>query len=348
MTGDCVMTEHTSGDPDADDRFVRLDDGDMHVVEDGKPDASGVLLIHGTAGSTAWWDPVVPRLADAYRVIRVDLLGHGRSASPTDGSDIPTQASRVGAALDRLGAGRVAVIGHSTGGTVATALAEQRPDAAAALALIDTGPSSDAYISQGLLPRLLLAPLPWRLLWRLRTEATIRKVMRTAFTRPIDIPDAIIEDTLGMTHRAVAGTARASLDYLGQQTLPDRLAPLGASGLRHRRPPVALLVGSRLPHCARRPRRVAAGRGTHPDAGRPANDREIAAGLCRTRRAPQLTAPRYGHPGPTGRSHSFARNSGPAAPAAQLPPPPQELERMHRGGWQASFDNLDRVFAARW
>jgi len=53
-------------------------------------------------------------------------------------------------------------------------------------------------------------------------------------------------------------------------------------------------------------------------------------------------------PGPTGRWHSFARNSGPAAPAAQIPPPLQELERMHREGWQASFDNLDRVFAARW
>ncbi len=221
------MTEHMSGDPDADGRFVRLDDGDMHVVEDGKPDAPALLLIHGTAGSTAWWDPVVPRLADAYRVIRVDLLGHGRSASPAGGYDIPTQARRVGAALDRLGAGRVAVIGHSAGGTVATALAEQRPGAVAALALIDTGPSPDACISQGLLPRLLLAPLPGRLLWRLRTEATIRKAMRTAFTRPIDIPDAIIEDTLGMTHRAVAGTVRASLDYLGQRTLPDRLAPLG-------------------------------------------------------------------------------------------------------------------------
>ncbi len=221
------MTEHMSGDPDADDRFVRLDDGDMHVVEDGKPDAPALLLIHGTAGSTAWWDPVVPRLADAYRVIRVDLLGHGRSASPAGGYDIPTQARRVGAALDRLGAGRVAVIGHSAGGTVATALAEQRPGAVAALALIDTGPSPDACISQGLLPRLLLAPLPGRLLWRLRIEATIRQAMRTAFTRPIDIPDAIIEDTLGMTHRAVAGTVRASLDYLGQRTLPDRLAPLG-------------------------------------------------------------------------------------------------------------------------
>ena len=295
------MTEHTSGDPDADDRFVRLDDGDMHVMEDGKPDAPAVLLIHRTAGSTAWWDPVVPRLADAYRVIRVDLLGHGRSASPTDGSDIPTQARRVGAALDRIGAGRVAVIGHSTGGTVATALAEQRPDAVAALALIDTGPSSDAYISQGLLPRLLLAPLPGRLLWRLRTEATIRKVIAHRLHTPYRHSRRHHRGHAGDDPSRRRGDS-ACIPGLPRAADPSRPAspagPTGASGLRHRRPPVALLVGSRLPHCARRPRRVAAGRGTHPDAGRPANDREIAAGLCRTRRAPQLTAPRNGHPQP--------------------------------------------------
>lgn len=68
-----------------------------------------------------------------------------------------------------------------------------------ALALIDTGPDPDAFIPQGLLSRLLLAPLPGRLLWPLRTEATIRKAMRTAFTRPIGIPDALIEDARGMT-----------------------------------------------------------------------------------------------------------------------------------------------------
>jgi pimeloyl-ACP methyl ester carboxylesterase len=49
------MTEHMSGDSDADDRFVRLDDGDMHVVADGKPAAPALLLIHGTGASTAWW-----------------------------------------------------------------------------------------------------------------------------------------------------------------------------------------------------------------------------------------------------------------------------------------------------
>ena len=80
------MAEHMPGDPDAGDRFVRLDDGDMHVVQDGKPGAPALLLIHGTAASTAWWDPVIPRLAGAYRVIRVDLAGHGRSAAPPAGT----------------------------------------------------------------------------------------------------------------------------------------------------------------------------------------------------------------------------------------------------------------------
>jgi pimeloyl-ACP methyl ester carboxylesterase len=55
----------------------------------------------------------------------------------------------------------------------------------------------------------------------------IRKAMRTAFTRPVDIPDAIIKATLGMTHRALAETSRAADDYLRQQSLPDRLAVLG-------------------------------------------------------------------------------------------------------------------------
>jgi pimeloyl-ACP methyl ester carboxylesterase len=129
--------------------------------------------------------------------------------------------------LDRLGAGQVTVVGHSTGGSVATALAEQRPGMVTALVLIDIGPSLDAFAGDSLAGRLLLAPLPGRLLWALRTEVLIRKALRTAFTRPVDIPESIIRATLGMTHHAVAGTSRASDNYLRQQTLPARLAALG-------------------------------------------------------------------------------------------------------------------------
>ncbi|HKE75550.1 MAG TPA: alpha/beta fold hydrolase [Acidimicrobiales bacterium] len=221
------MTRHNSDDPGPGGRLVQLDDGEMYVVEEGEPDAPALVLIHGSAGSTAWWDPVVPALAGACRVIRVDLLGHGRSSVTAGGYGIPAHARRVGAALDRLGAGRVTVVGHSMGCLVATALAEQRPDKVRALTLIDMGPSLDAVPPEDLLVRLLLARFPGRLLWRLRTEATIRKAMRSAFARPIELPDAVIEAALGMTHPALAATAHGALHYMGQQSLPDRLAALG-------------------------------------------------------------------------------------------------------------------------
>jgi pimeloyl-ACP methyl ester carboxylesterase len=227
MTGDSTMAEHMPGDPDADDRLVRLDDGDMHVMENGKPGAPALLLLSNAAAPTAIWDPVVPLLAGAHRVIRVDLLSGRRSASPAGGYDIATQARRVATVLDRLGVSRVTVIGHSSGCTVATALAEQRPDAVVALALIDFGPSADAKIPEGLLVRLLLTPLIGRLLWRLRTEASARKAARAGFTRPVDIPDAFVEHALRLTLRDFVGAMRAPLNYLGQRSLPDRLTPLG-------------------------------------------------------------------------------------------------------------------------
>ena len=88
---------------------------------------------------------------------------------------------------------------------MATALAEQRRDAVVALTVIDTGPSADVIIPQGLLSRLALLPLPGRLLWRLQSEATIRKLLRAgAFFRDVDIPREVIDSIQGMTHRAFA------------------------------------------------------------------------------------------------------------------------------------------------
>jgi pimeloyl-ACP methyl ester carboxylesterase len=130
--------------------------------------------------------------------------------------------------LDSLGIGPFSVVGHSTGGYVATALAEQRRDAIIALTVIDTGPSPETIIPQGLLSRLALLPIPGRLLWRLQSEATIRKLLRAgAFFREVDIPRDVIESIQGMTHRAFAGTARGSLEYIRQRSVPDRLAALG-------------------------------------------------------------------------------------------------------------------------
>jgi pimeloyl-ACP methyl ester carboxylesterase len=221
------MAERASNDTNARDRFIQVDGGDVHVVENGKPDAPTVLLLTNAVAPAALWDPVVPLLADAHRVVRVDLLSPGRSTSPQGGYDVSIQARRVATALDRLGVSQVTVIGHSSGCMVATALAEQRPDLVVALALIDMGPDLDAKIPERPIVGLIMTRFPGRLLWRLRSEATIRDAARTGFTRPVDIPGAWVEHLLAMTHRDFVGVMRAYSTYLGQRSLPDRLTGLG-------------------------------------------------------------------------------------------------------------------------
>lgn len=209
------------------DQFVSLRDGDVGVVEDGEVDAPAVLLLGNAATPMLCWDPVIPWLARDFRVIRFDFLSRARSTIPGGRYDIPALARRAALALGELDASRVTVVGHSSGCTIATALAEQRPDAIAGLALIDMGPDPDAKIREPLLVRLSLTAFPGPLLWRLRTGASIRKGASSAFTRPVDIPDSFVEHMLAITHRDFVGAMRAPLHYLGQRSLPDRLAPLG-------------------------------------------------------------------------------------------------------------------------
>lgn len=108
---------------DSQERMVHLPDGDIHVVTGGAPNTRALVLLHGLAGSTVWWDPVMPALRNMY-VVRIDLLGHGKSDKPDSGYGMAEQARRVGAVLDRLGVRQAIVVGHSTGGYVATSLAE--------------------------------------------------------------------------------------------------------------------------------------------------------------------------------------------------------------------------------
>ena len=221
------MVEHMPGDRGAGGRFVRVDDGDMHVVEDDKPGAPALLLIHGTGASTAWWDPGGPEAGGCLpchpcRPARPREVGEPRRRvrHPCSG---PPRRRRAGPARRGPGDGDRAF--H--GGTVATALAEQRPGGGGAGAHRHRPEPWTPYIDQGLLGRVLLAPLPGWLLWRLRTEATIRKAMRHAFTRPVDIPDAPHRGHAGDDPPRPRGNGARILDYLRQRSVPDRLATLG-------------------------------------------------------------------------------------------------------------------------
>lgn len=191
----------------------------LHVTDEGPRDAPVLLLVHGSASSIRSWDALVPLLTGT-RVVRIDLLGHGRSAKPDGpGYGIPDQARRAGAALDRLGVGQAVVVGHSTGGSVATALAEHRPGLVSALVLINTGPGMAASTA----PKLDIEPAHWARL----TDEEIRDAMSSAFRPGFEAPAALVEDVRGMTFHGFAATLQAAREYLERQPLPDRLTALG-------------------------------------------------------------------------------------------------------------------------
>ncbi|MFC5834043.1 alpha/beta fold hydrolase [Nonomuraea insulae] len=214
------MTLSDSG-PATESSTLALDDGDIYLCQDGPRDAPALLLIHGSASSARSWDPLVPLLTGSHHVIRIDLLGHGLSGKPSDSSyAIPDQARRIGMALDRLGVEHAIVAGHSSGGYSATALAEQRPDLVTALALINTGPSLNAFIAP---TSAAIDPAQWP-----PTDEQLREFASTGFSRVgYQIPQELLDEVRAMTYHTLIATMQGSTGYLEQRSLPDRLTVLG-------------------------------------------------------------------------------------------------------------------------
>ncbi|KHD75781.1 alpha/beta fold hydrolase [Actinoplanes utahensis] len=198
----------------------------MHVVHDGPAGAPPLLLVHGTGATGGTWAPLVAGLATGHHVIRVDLPGCGRSPAAVT-YDVPAQAGRVAAVLDELGLRDVAVAGHSSGGYVATALAEHRPDLVASLTLISTGPALDALFPQPVVLRVLLRPPFGPLLWRWRTDTVTRRALAATAAGPVDLPDEVVADLRGQDYRTFRAIEAGYTAYLAERSIPERLGALG-------------------------------------------------------------------------------------------------------------------------
>ena len=91
-----------------------------------------------------WWTPLVERLRSDFRLIRIDLLGHGGSQKPDGGYSMEHQARQVALALSTLRIQHAVIAGHSMGGIVATALTELDPSMVDGLVLIGSPSNKDA------------------------------------------------------------------------------------------------------------------------------------------------------------------------------------------------------------
>lgn len=87
-----------------------------------------LLLLHGLGSSLRDWFAQAKHFSGAYRVIRIDMRGHGRSKKPDGGYSIPQMASDAAALLDHLDLEAAHVVGLSLGGMVTLQMALDHPE----------------------------------------------------------------------------------------------------------------------------------------------------------------------------------------------------------------------------
>jgi len=87
-----------------------------------------LLLIHGLAGSSAWWDRNVPALSQNFSVYLVDLPGFGASRRLKSEFSIASGPEWLASFLAALDLDRVSILGHSMGGLIAAMFAARWPE----------------------------------------------------------------------------------------------------------------------------------------------------------------------------------------------------------------------------
>lgn len=120
-------------------RVPTADDVGIEVYVDGPADGVPIVLLHGVTVSAEEFGWLVPRLAEHHRVVRFDFRGHGDSDRVATGRyPGPGFVADAVAVLEEVGRPAL-LLGHSLGGVVALAIAQQRPELVRAALVIDPG-----------------------------------------------------------------------------------------------------------------------------------------------------------------------------------------------------------------
>jgi len=163
----------------------------------GKPT---LVLVHGWTCDSSSWDAQVPVLASHYRVVTLDLPGHGRSDAPKDGKfSMDLFARAVEAVRAEAGADKIVLVGHSMGAPVIRQYARLFPQHVAGLVAVD-GPLDMRGFGEGFKPPPLTGP----------DGLKAREGMIRGMFTP-NTPPALQEKILAMMLKAPEATAEGAM-----------------------------------------------------------------------------------------------------------------------------------------
>lgn len=214
----------------------------MHYRDEGQPNGPPLLLVHGFSASLHTWEPWVERLGDDYRIISIDLPGHGLTRAPAGyAASIEAFRDAVHAFTVQQGLEHFAIAGSSMGGNVAWEYALAYPEQVDALILVDASGWQDTRAEAADEPqtfKLLRNPVLSPLLRDLDNTRLVRGGLEASFADTSLVTDSMVERYSELSR------APGHRDILLQMTLgfrsrnyatPERLTALNM--------PVLILTG---------------------------------------------------------------------------------------------------------
>ncbi len=202
-----------------------------YAVHEGPAEAPPIFLLHGFTASAASFSTNIAGLTRHFRVVTVDLLGHGESDSPEDPAPYaPGPAmDRLEDLFDHLGYDRVLLCGHSLGGALALRFAIERPHRLEGLIVINSSSASGTPVwRETVAPRLgeMGARVRAEGIDFLRRSATYPAASRRL---PPAARDQLAADFDRLEPAGVAGTAEAlivnvnAFERIPELTMPTLL-----------------------------------------------------------------------------------------------------------------------------
>jgi pimeloyl-ACP methyl ester carboxylesterase len=139
------------------DLFVRVNGLRLHVLETGEasPGRPAIILLHGIARHAHTFDHIARDFARSYRVLAVDMRGHGDSDwSPEGAYLVQDYVKDLEGLIDQLRLQNVTLLGNSTGGRVAQVYAGIHPGRVDKLVVEDVGPERPQNIADAFARRV--------------------------------------------------------------------------------------------------------------------------------------------------------------------------------------------------
>ena len=196
----------------------------VHSSAAGKG-TSALIFVHGWTCDESSWTAQVPEFARTYRVLTLDLPGHGQSAGPADGKfSIGLFARAVEAVRAEAGVDRVVLIGHSMGAPVIREYARLYPQHVAGLVAVD-GPLDLRGFGESRDGRGAFTPPPMTGPDGLKQREQMIKGMFTPQT-----PKPLQDQILKMMMKPPAATAAGAMAAMFDPTM-DRTAVINAPAL---------------------------------------------------------------------------------------------------------------------